>query len=106
MKQIIDGKRYDTEKAERVATWNNGCYGNDLHSCSESLYRTKNGNYFVHGYGGAMSSWSQSCDGGNGQCNGEGIEALSPQGALEWLEDKGEDVPEGCPEVSALVVDA
>lgn len=41
MKRIIDGKKYDTETAACIATWDNGYYGNDFKRCEESLYRTK-----------------------------------------------------------------
>ena len=105
MKRVIDGKRYDTATAVKIAAWDNGLYSNDFGWCEESLYRTKNGNYFLAGEGGPMSGYSQSC-GNNSYSGGEGIQALTPDEALEWLENKGKDVPEGCPELAALVVEA
>ena len=41
MKQVIDGKRYDTETAERVAYDDNSLPVNDFNNWDETLYRTK-----------------------------------------------------------------
>lgn len=85
MKQVIDGKVYNTETATHIANWDNGVYGNDFRACDEDLYVTKKGAYFVHGKGGALSRWAESC-GNNGRCGGSGIEVLSPKEALAWRE--------------------
>ena len=106
MKRIIDGLRYDTETATGMASWNNGCGGGDFHQCKETLYRTKSGRYFVHGDGGALSRWASSFEGGRSHGPGEGIIALTPQEALLWLEEHALDIPDGCPEIAALVVEA
>jgi hypothetical protein len=42
--RIIDGKRYNTETAERVAYYNNGLGSGDFHVFEEYLYRTPRGN--------------------------------------------------------------
>lgn len=60
MKKVINGKMYNTETATRIASWDNGIYGNDFKSCEEDLYLSKKGQYFVAGSGGAMSSYAQS----------------------------------------------
>ena len=90
MKKVIDGKVYNTETATQIANWDNGCYGGDFSACEETLYVTKNGTYFVHGEGGAMSRWSRSC-GSNSVCGGEGVEVLSKKAALEWCEEHDVD---------------
>ncbi len=105
MIRIIKGKRYDTSTAEKVANWNNGLPESDFSECEEDLYRTKNGNYFVHGQGHAMTRWATSC-GQNAWGRGQGILDYTPAEALEWLEEHGLEVPDGCPEISALVQDA
>ena len=97
MKQVVNGKRYDTETAVQLESWDNGAYGGDFNRCEEALYRTKNGAYFVHGEGGAMSRWSQSYEGGRSRGGGDGIEPVTPAEALEWLESHGLDVPDGAP---------
>ena len=47
MKQIINGKTYNTDTAELIATGDNGLYTNDCWYRSEELYRTKKGAYFI-----------------------------------------------------------
>ena len=59
MKRIIDGKVYDTSTAEEI------CYdgysdSRDFSHYCETLYRTKKGQYFIHGYGGPMSQYAES----------------------------------------------
>ena len=50
MKQIVRGKRYDTETATKVADDSYSNYG-DFGCWSEELYRTKKGNWFLCGEG-------------------------------------------------------
>ncbi len=104
MKRVINGKLYNTKTATLLVSWDNRLGSNDFNNCSETLYRTENGNYFLEGDGGAMSRWSKS--NGKTTWGSSGLEALTPQEALEWLEDHDENVPEGCPEISALVTEA
>lgn len=93
MKKVIDGKIYNTETATRIANWDNGVYGSDFNACGESLYVTKNGAYFVHGKGGALSRWAVST-GNNGRCGGESIEVLTQKEALRWCEEHDVDADE------------
>ena len=88
MRKVIDGKVYDTAKAELVAEWDNGYYGNDFKRCEENLYRTPKGAWFVAGEGGPMSKYSRPV--GNMTAGGEGLAPLTDDEALQWLEDKGE----------------
>jgi len=86
MKQIINGKRYDTEKATQLARWHNGFNWADPKLCEEKLYGTKNGAFFIHGAGGAMSRWSKRVGNTSG---GGGIEVQGKDAAMNWLEEKG-----------------
>jgi len=86
MKQVIDGKVYNTETATKIANWWNGCGYGDLDYCAESLYRTKKGQFFTAGDGGPRSKYSEST-GQNSWSGGEGIELLSESAALAWCED-------------------
>ncbi|MGE4406028.1 hypothetical protein [Pseudomonas sp.] len=88
MKKIIEGKRYDTATAEKLAAWENHFYRNDFKWCRETLYRTPKGTLFLHGEGGAMSPYSEPV-GNNGRGGGENIRVMTEGEALEWLEDKG-----------------
>ena len=85
MKQVIDGKIYNTETAELIHEWDNGLYGNDFGQCEESLYKTKKGAYFIAGSGGAMSKYAKSY--GNNTGGSEGIEVVTEKEAMAWLEE-------------------
>jgi hypothetical protein len=88
-KKVIGGKRYDTETAELVASYDNGLGCPDFRNVHEQLYRTKRGNWFICGSGGPLSAYSQPAYGG-GYCGGSNIiRPLSPNEALEWLERHG-----------------
>ena len=87
MKRVINGKAYDTEKAECIATWSNSYYPGDFHFCEESLYRTKKGAWFVAGSGGPMSKYARSL-GSNSWGGGDGLEPISEKEAQEWLESR------------------
>ena len=87
MKRIIEGRRYDTESAELITEWSNSAPVNDFSYCREELYRTKNGNWFIYGEGGAMSRWSKPA--GDGQTGGEDIQPLYDKNrVIDWLENK------------------
>ena len=86
MKRIINNKRYDTATATEIASWENGFSSNDFHYCEETLYRTKNGAFFLVGEGGALSAYSQSC-GSNSRCGGSELLPFSEKETREWLED-------------------
>lgn len=58
MKKIINGKKYDTETAEKVGSWNNGLSSNHFNNCSETLYRKKTNEFFLYGEGGAASKYA------------------------------------------------
>lgn len=86
MKKAINGKIYNTETAESIYSWDNGCYGSDFKQCEETLYRTKKGVFFLHGSGGPLSKYAVSC--GNGWAGSSDIDTLTDDQVREWLEDK------------------
>ena len=53
MKKVIDGKVYDTETARKIGSGSRGHAGNP--AFRESLYKTKNGAYFIAGTGCIIS---------------------------------------------------
>ena len=73
MKQIVRGKRYDTETATKVADDSYSNYG-DFGCWSEELYRTKKGNWFLRGEGGDETR------------GGSVIIPFTKKEALTWLE--------------------
>ncbi len=85
MKQIINGKLYNTETAEKLGSDSYG-YGSDFHHWQEALYRTKGGTYFIAGEGGPLSRYARSC-GQNETSGGEGIRPLTEAEAREWMEE-------------------
>jgi hypothetical protein len=75
MKQIIDGKIFDTHAASEVCTLpNTGAFWGDSHFHETKLYRTKKGRFFLAGRGGASSMWAQAQ--GNTRGPGEVLEPL------------------------------
>ncbi len=101
MKKIINGKVYDTDKAERVGEWDNGKWDDRLYRCCEDLYRKRTGEFFLYGYGGPGSKYSVSC-GNNSWSGGEKIIPLSYEAAQEWAEEHldGDDYEEIFGEIS------
>ena len=91
-KKVISPKVYNTETAELVHGYWNGLSTSDFRNVSEDLYRTKNGNYFILGSGGAMSKYAVSC--GNSMCgSSDNIVPISEEEVINWLEKHdGDDV--------------
>lgn len=86
MKAIINGLRYDTEKAILIGRASRG-YGNDFSRWSAGLYKTpRSGRFFLAGSGGPMSRWARSTGNGNERSGSEGIFAMERNEALEWAE--------------------
>lgn len=85
MKKIIDGKTYNTETAEYLGEYS---YSNsrDFHYCSEELYQTKKGTYFLYGEGGPLSKYAVPC-GNRSYSAGEDIKILTEKETQEWAED-------------------
>lgn len=86
MKAIINGKRYDTEKADHVATASSDLPRNDYGWWEESLYRTKRSKqFFLAGEGHARSHYARNLGGGS-YGPGDKITPLSREDALAWAE--------------------
>ena len=85
MKKIINGKKYDTSTALRIGNFWNGLSDGDFSSLSETLYKKKTGEFFLHGEGGAMSRYSRSV-GQNTWSGGSAIVPISAEEAKEWAE--------------------
>jgi len=87
MKKIIEGKAYDTDTAEEIVYH---CYSHlkDFNYIEETLYRTKKGNFFLVGRGGAMTRYARAVSKGC-WCSGTGWEILSTGEALAFCESHG-----------------
>jgi hypothetical protein len=86
MKKIINGTRYDTEKAVKVGNASSSCGRSDFRWWDETLYQTPRSKaFFLAGEGGPMTQWAEPC-GNNARCEGSGIKPLTDNQALEWAE--------------------
>lgn len=86
MKKIINGKLYDTSTAKLIgADGSNGSHS-DFDYFEETLYKKRTGEYFLYGYGGPRSRYSE-CLGDNSWGWGEAIIPLSFAKAREWAEE-------------------
>lgn len=72
---IIDGKRYDTDKAELIFQYWNGKPRSDFKYRFKTLYRTKLGSWFLHHEGGALTDM-----GGD-----SGFESIEPMNDLNQV---------------------
>jgi len=84
MKKIIERKSYNTETAELIGSYENTNNSTDFNWCSEDLYRTKKGQLFIHGSGGANSKYAKTW--GNSSWGSDNIILLSVNEAINWLE--------------------
>ena len=86
MKQVIDGKIYDTTKAHRVcdlpSPTNNP---RDFKWHDTGLYRTTKGRFFLAGEGGPMSMWAERVE-QNGWRSGSGLCALTDEEARDHMQ--------------------
>jgi hypothetical protein len=90
MKKIIDGFRYDTEKAVKIGYYDNQGSGasstRDFQYWEAALYKTpRAGNYFLAGYGGPMTRYARAA-GQNEWSGGEDLTPLSREDAFAWAE--------------------
>jgi hypothetical protein len=85
MKAIINGKRYDTDKAVLVGEASSGLSRSDFGWWEAGLYKTpRSGAFFLAGSGGPRTRWAYSV--GNMTSGSEGIHPLEGAEALEWAE--------------------
>lgn len=89
MIRIIDGKRYNTETATKVADVSGNCQSiTDFKFDHTQLYRTTKGAWFIAGKGGPLSRWVRTV--GDGYTGGSGIQVLDADEARALLEQHAE----------------
>lgn len=91
MQAIIQGQRYDTDKAIKIGEANNIARGadsvRDFAYWEAALYRTpRAGRYFLAGRGGPMSVFARRVDQSTWS-GSSGIRPLSADEAREWAEE-------------------
>jgi hypothetical protein len=87
MKKIINRKTYNTETADEIAYYRNNYNCGDFNHYEETLYRTKKGNYFLHGRGGPLSKYAEPYDGG--WSGSSDVVPISEEDVINWLEETG-----------------
>jgi hypothetical protein len=104
LKKILNGVRFDTEKAERLGATDNlrieATSLTDFSYWTAALYRTpRSRQYFLAGHGGPMSRFAQSA-GQNSWTGGSDIIPLTEDEAYSWAEKnlKPEEVEEIFPD--------
>jgi hypothetical protein len=86
MKAIINGTRYDTEKADLLASASSELSRSDFGWWEEDLYRTQRSKaYFLAGIGNARSHYSTS-QGGGTWGPGSKITPMTEAEAFAWAE--------------------
>lgn len=86
MNKIINGKKYSTDTATLIGTYDNHLPCGDFYHYYEELYKKRTGGFFLYGCGGARSKYSRIC-GQNTYCGGDEIIPLSNAEAMEWAEN-------------------
>lgn len=85
MKKIINGKVYDTTTAELLGSWSSPGSVTNFSHFSESIYRKRTGEFFLHGEGGPASRYAVQIE-QNSWRGGEKITPLSWDDARSWVE--------------------
>lgn len=85
MKKIINGKRYDTNTAQKMGAFYH-LDRRDFHYFWETLYRKTTGEYFLYGEGGPASKYAETV-GQNEWSGGEKIMPLTVEAAQKWAEE-------------------
>ena len=90
LKKIINGKRYNTVTATRIAHYDNGLGYSDFSNCNETLFLTPKSAWFTVGSGGPMSRYARP-SGNNATTGSDDVfMLLTADEAREWLERHGE----------------
>lgn len=85
MNKIINGKRYDTDKAKEVGSWEASTDPGAFNYYCETLYRKRTGEFFLHGEGGPRTPYADfRADGSIGW--GEQLRPMAYDVAAEWAE--------------------
>lgn len=86
MQKIIKGKKYDTETAIKLGTWNNSYSYGDIQYIEESLYKKRTGEFFLYGEGGPCTKYAE-ISGANSWSGGQKIMPLDYIEARKWGEE-------------------
>jgi hypothetical protein len=82
MKKMINGKRYDTNAAKKIAEWTSPTK-DTASKYTETLYRKRTGEFFLHGWGNEKSPYGQNVT-MNAKEPGEKIIPMNKDEAWKW----------------------
>lgn len=85
MEKRINNKRYNTDTARCVGSWDNGRRSSDFNYFREVLYQKNSGEFFLYGKGGPKSCYAEYCNGL--LCDGEKIMLMTREKAQKWAEE-------------------
>lgn len=85
MQRIIKGRKYNTDTAQKVCSYDNGLPSGDFDAFCEQLYVKRTGEFFLYGYGGARTGYAEAD--GNMWTSGERIIPLSEADAKAFAEE-------------------
>ena len=86
MNKVIRGKRYNTETAKSVGTWEANEPENSDFWEKEELYQKRSGEFFLIGQGGAQTQYARFSMGGESKPGIE-LRPIEPEEASDWAEE-------------------
>jgi hypothetical protein len=89
--KTVNGKRYNTDTAEKIADHSNTADRRDFHQFEETLYKTPSGAFFLVGEGGPMSKYAKATGQNEWSGSSDNFTPLTRAEALQWCEDYGVD---------------
>ncbi len=86
MNKVIRGKRYNTDTAKLVGTWEANEPENSDFWEKEELYQKRSGEFFLIGQGGAQTQYARFSMGGESKPGVE-LRPIEPEEASDWAEE-------------------
>lgn len=86
MNKVIRGKRYNTETAKLVGTWEANEPENSDFWEKEELYQKRSGEFFLIGQSGAQTQYARFSMGGESKPGIE-LRPIEPEEASDWAEE-------------------
>lgn len=83
MKRKINGKTYDTDAEKAIAIYCNDQPDRSMYHFHEVLYIKADGEYFIHGSGGALTHYAKKYS-NRSNASGEAIIPMTVDQAREW----------------------
>src|SRR4051812_8989380 len=90
MRKIIDGLVYNVATSDLICEYDNGLSVDDFNHELISLYRTRNGRFFVVGRGGPATNWRVPGDNSNSWRGGEALSVKDYEDARAFCEMHGD----------------